>query len=75
MHTIGYAAALVAYTSQSVSAQEVAYMTNFLSNFNPVQARYVGFDVRRIIEWLAELFDRTKDVCLILSLTRLTGPN
>ena len=43
-------------------AQQVALVANFLSHFDPVQARYVGPEMQQLLTWLANYYEYARDV-------------
>lgn len=43
-------------------AQQVALVFNFLTHFDPVQARYVGPEMQQLLTWLANYYEYARDV-------------
>lgn len=68
-NTISYLAVLTAHkehylkTRQSQPSPELTNGTlTFLNAFDPVQARYVGRELRGLISWVAYYYEQTRSV-------------
>ncbi|KAH0354873.1 hypothetical protein KCU83_g2393, partial [Aureobasidium melanogenum] len=64
-NTIGYLTVLLAYAQQAVLAQQVALVANFLTHFEPVQARYVGPELQQLLLWLSNYYEHSRDASVI----------
>lgn len=61
-NTISYLYVLLARPRKNIGEDTLFAITGFLTQFDPVQARYVGTEWRQLITWLVQIIDASHNV-------------